>query len=115
MVTSISANISSSADSAELTVLQQRLLWLLHDRGAIAAYPMAICALASLEDHQPTPDRPKPLELLREAVTVDRVRGRRGTTGKGQSQEGAIFIRGLQITAETSHVVQNVCYSGCVP
>ena len=92
VVASMSASISGAADSAELALLQQRLLWLLRDRGALAAYPLAICTLAGLEEHRATPDRPKPLELLREAVTVARVRENPRDRHRVQGERVAVTV-----------------------
>ncbi|XP_037078987.1 LOW QUALITY PROTEIN: menin-like [Pollicipes pollicipes] len=116
VVTSISPSISGAADSMELSLLQQRLLWLLYDRGAIAAYPMAIGNLAELEEASPTPDRPKPLELLHEAVTVARERyGNRHvypyTTLGDYYYKGKQYEKALETWANASEALKHYDYS----
>ena len=42
IVSSMNPGINASLDSNEVIILQQALLWLLHDLGHLAQYPMAI-------------------------------------------------------------------------
>ncbi|XP_053575958.1 menin [Bombina bombina] len=72
MVCAINPSIDAHTDSLELLQLQQRLLWLLFDGGYLDKYPMALGNLADLEDLDPTPGRPKPLELYYKAVSSSR-------------------------------------------
>ncbi|KAK1154883.1 menin-like [Acipenser oxyrinchus oxyrinchus] len=64
MVCSINPSIDLHTDSTELLQLQQKLLWLLYDRGDLEKYPMALGSLADLEDLDPIPGRASPLSIL---------------------------------------------------
>ncbi|XP_061091323.1 menin [Conger conger] len=68
MVCAINPSVDLHTDSTELLQLQQRLLWLLYDRGDLDRYPMALGTLADLEDQDPIPGRDSPLSLHLKAV-----------------------------------------------
>ncbi|XP_058871878.1 menin [Acipenser ruthenus] len=68
MVCSINPSIDLHTDSTELLQLQQKLLWLLYDRGDLEKYPMALGSLADLEDLDPIPGRASPLSILEKAI-----------------------------------------------
>ncbi|KAK1150931.1 menin-like [Acipenser oxyrinchus oxyrinchus] len=68
MVCSINPSIDLHTDSTELLQLQQKLLWLLYDRGDLEKYPMALGSLADLEDLDPIPGRASPLSILEKPV-----------------------------------------------
>ncbi|KAL4237425.1 Menin [Mactra antiquata] len=68
LVSAANPSITASIDSVEMGSLQQELLWLLHDMGHLAKYPMALGNLADLEEICETPGRPPPLNLLTEGV-----------------------------------------------
>ncbi|KAJ8246765.1 hypothetical protein GJAV_G00255160 [Gymnothorax javanicus] len=68
MVCAINPSVDLHTDSMELLQLQQRLLWLLYDRGDLERYPMALGTLADLEDQDPIPGRETPLSLHMKAV-----------------------------------------------
>ncbi|KAI5104161.1 menin [Silurus meridionalis] len=53
MVCAINPSLDLHTDSSELLQLQQRLLWLLYERGDLDRYPMAMGTLADLEDQEP--------------------------------------------------------------
>ncbi|KAM9501843.1 menin isoform 1-T2 [Clarias gariepinus] len=53
MVCAINPSLDLHTDSSELLQLQQRLLWLLYERGDLERYPMAMGTLADLEDQEP--------------------------------------------------------------
>ncbi|XP_062850146.1 menin [Trichomycterus rosablanca] len=53
MICAINPSLDLHTDSSELLQLQQRLLWLLYDRGDLERYPMAMGTLADLEDQEP--------------------------------------------------------------
>ena len=42
MISSMNPGINASTDSEEVLLLQQALLWLMHDMNHISKYPMAI-------------------------------------------------------------------------
>uniref|UniRef100_A0A3B3T4Z3 Menin n=1 Tax=Paramormyrops kingsleyae TaxID=1676925 RepID=A0A3B3T4Z3_9TELE len=63
MVCAINPSVDLHTDSTELLQLQQRLLWLLYERGDLERYPMALGTLADLEDQDPLPGRDSPLTL----------------------------------------------------
>ena len=48
MVSSINYAITANIDSIECGTMQQRLLWMLYDRGHLRNYPMALGAFYSL-------------------------------------------------------------------
>ncbi|XP_023696145.1 menin [Paramormyrops kingsleyae] len=68
MVCAINPSVDLHTDSTELLQLQQRLLWLLYERGDLERYPMALGTLADLEDQDPLPGRDSPLTLHMKAV-----------------------------------------------
>ncbi|KPP70119.1 menin-like, partial [Scleropages formosus] len=68
MVCAINPSVDLHTDSTELLQLQQRLLWLLYERGDLERYPMALGTLADLEDQDPLPGRDSPLSLHLKAV-----------------------------------------------
>ncbi|XP_064181776.1 menin isoform X2 [Anguilla rostrata] len=70
MVCAINPSVDLHTDSTELLQLQQRLLWLLYDRGDLDRYPMALGTLADLEDQDPIPGRASPLSLHLKAVNA---------------------------------------------
>ncbi|XP_077597593.1 menin [Stigmatopora nigra] len=68
MVCAINPSLDLHTDSSELLQLQQKLLWLLYERGDLDRYPMAMGTLADLEDQDPIPGKESPLEIHRKAV-----------------------------------------------
>ncbi|CAN9509776.1 unnamed protein product [Ophioblennius macclurei] len=68
MVCAINPSLDLHTDSSELLQLQQKLLWLLYERGNLDRYPMAMGTLADLEDQDPTPGRESPLKIHLKAV-----------------------------------------------
>ncbi|KAG7465271.1 hypothetical protein MATL_G00174630 [Megalops atlanticus] len=68
MVCAINPSVDLHTDSTELLQLQQRLLWLLCERGDLDRYPMALGTLADLEDQDPMPGRESPLSIHLKAV-----------------------------------------------
>ncbi|KAF3836757.1 hypothetical protein F7725_004221 [Dissostichus mawsoni] len=68
MVCAINPSLDLHTDSSELLQLQQKLLWLLYDRGDLDRYPMAMGTLADLEDQEPIPDKESPLQIHLKAV-----------------------------------------------
>ncbi|MBN3304730.1 menin isoform X2 [Amia ocellicauda] len=73
MVCAINPSVDLHTDSTELLQLQQRLLWLLYDRGDLDRYPMALGTLADLEDLEPIPGRETPLALHEKAINSAKV------------------------------------------
>lgn len=69
MVCAINPSLDLHTDSSELLQLQQKLLWLLYDRGDLDRYPMAMGTLADLEDQDPLPGKESPLQIHLNAVT----------------------------------------------
>ncbi|XP_030266959.1 menin isoform X1 [Sparus aurata] len=69
MVCAINPSLDLHTDSSELLQLQQKLLWLLYDRGDLDRYPMAMGTLADLEDQDPILGKEDPLKIHRKAVT----------------------------------------------
>ncbi|XP_074518316.1 menin [Halichoeres trimaculatus] len=69
MVCAINPSLDLHTDSSELLQLQQKLLWLLYDRGDLDRYPMAMGTLADLEDQDPIPGKENPLQIHLNAVT----------------------------------------------
>ncbi|KAM6909075.1 LOW QUALITY PROTEIN: menin [Xenentodon cancila] len=69
MVCAINPSLDLHTDSSELLQLQQKLLWLLYDRGDLNRYPMAMGTLADLEDQDPVPGKESPLKIHLKAVT----------------------------------------------
>ncbi|XP_037538202.1 menin [Nematolebias whitei] len=69
MVCAINPSLDLHTDSSELLQLQQKLLWLLYERGDLDRYPMAMGTLADLEDQEPLPGKESPLEIHLKAVT----------------------------------------------
>ncbi|XP_029944312.1 menin [Salarias fasciatus] len=69
MVCAINPSLDLHTDSSELLQLQQKLLWLLYERGNLDRYPMAMGTLADLEDQDPTPGRESPLKIHLKAVS----------------------------------------------
>ncbi|XP_060887028.1 menin [Labrus mixtus] len=69
MVCAINPSLDLHTDSSELLQLQQKLLWLLYDRGNLDRYPMAMGTLADLEDQEPIPGKENPLKIHLQAVT----------------------------------------------
>ncbi|XP_051912964.1 menin [Hippocampus zosterae] len=68
MVCAINPSLDLHTDSSELLQLQQKLLWLLYERGDLDRYPMAMGTLADLEDQDPMPGKESPLEIHLKAV-----------------------------------------------
>ncbi|CAM9319107.1 unnamed protein product [Lampetra planeri] len=68
MVCAINPSLDLHTDSSELLQLQQKLLWLLYERGDLDRYPMALGTLADLEDQDPIPGRENPLKIHLKAV-----------------------------------------------
>ncbi|KAI4900967.1 hypothetical protein NFI96_011885, partial [Prochilodus magdalenae] len=68
MVCAINPSLDLHTDSSELLQLQQRLLWLLYDRGDLERYPMAMGTLADLEDQEPISGKADPLSIHLKAV-----------------------------------------------
>lgn len=68
MVCAINPSLDLHTDSSELLQLQQRLLWLLYDRGDLDRYPMAMGTLADLEDQEPIPGKESPYTIHLKAV-----------------------------------------------
>uniref|UniRef100_A0A8C3B4D5 Menin n=1 Tax=Cyclopterus lumpus TaxID=8103 RepID=A0A8C3B4D5_CYCLU len=69
MVCAINPSLDLHTDSSELLQLQQKLLWLLYDRGDLDRYPMAMGTLADLEDQDPIPGKENPLKIHLKAVS----------------------------------------------
>ncbi|XP_061768392.1 menin [Nerophis ophidion] len=69
MVCAINPSLDLHTDSSELLQLQQKLLWLLYDRGNLDRYPMAMGTLADLEDQEPIPGKESPIEIHLKAVS----------------------------------------------
>lgn len=69
MVCAINPSLDLHTDSSELLRLQQKLLWLLYDRGNLDKYPMAMGTLADLEDQDPIPGKENPLNIHLKAVS----------------------------------------------
>ncbi|KAK3567427.1 hypothetical protein QTP86_019846 [Hemibagrus guttatus] len=67
MVCAINPSLDLHTDSSELLQLQQRLLWLLYERGDLDRYPMAMGTLADLEDQEPL-GKGDPLSIHLKAV-----------------------------------------------
>ncbi|XP_028837994.1 menin isoform X2 [Denticeps clupeoides] len=68
MVCAINPSLDLHTDSSELLQLQQRLLWLLYERGDLERYPMAMGTLADLEDQEPIFGKENPLSIHLKAV-----------------------------------------------
>ncbi|KAM6949358.1 menin [Aplochiton taeniatus] len=68
MVCAINPSLDLHTDSSELLQLQQRLLWLLYERGDLERYPMAMGTLADLEDQEPIPGKESPFSIHLKAV-----------------------------------------------
>ncbi|XP_043101733.1 menin [Puntigrus tetrazona] len=68
MVCAINPSLDLHTDSTELLQLQQRLLWLLYDRGDLERYPMSMGTLADLEDQEPMTGKENPLSIHLKAV-----------------------------------------------
>ncbi|XP_072542972.1 menin [Salminus brasiliensis] len=68
MVCAINPSLDLHTDSSELLQLQQRLLWLLYERGDLERYPMAMGTLADLEDQEPISGKGDPLSIHLKAV-----------------------------------------------
>ncbi|KAJ3585142.1 hypothetical protein NHX12_013864 [Muraenolepis orangiensis] len=68
MVCAINPSLDLHTDSSELLQLQQKLLWLLYDRGDLERYPMAMGTLADLEDQEPIPGKESPIKIHLKAV-----------------------------------------------
>ncbi|XP_061565687.1 menin isoform X2 [Cololabis saira] len=68
MVCAINPSLDLHTDSSELLQLQQKLLWLLYERGDLSRYPMAMGTLADLEDQDPVPGKENPLKIHLKAV-----------------------------------------------
>ena len=56
LVSSINPAINANYDSIEVGGLQQELLWLLHDRGYLKQYPMALGKVIASKYSKPTVD-----------------------------------------------------------
>ncbi|XP_028988959.1 menin [Betta splendens] len=69
MVCAINPSLDLHTDSSELLQLQQKLLWLLYERGDLDRYPMAMGTLADLEDQEPIPGKENPLKIHLKAVS----------------------------------------------
>lgn len=69
MVCAINPSLDLHTDSSELLRLQQKLLWLLYERGDLDRYPMAMGTLADLEDQDPIPGKENPLKIHLKAVS----------------------------------------------
>lgn len=73
LVASINPTINQTTKSEQMEVLQQKLLWLLYDKGYLEKYPMAMCNLAELQELNPISDaKKKPLELFEEAISSNK-------------------------------------------
>ncbi|XP_029382184.1 menin isoform X2 [Echeneis naucrates] len=68
MICAINPSLDLHTDSSELLQLQQKLLWLLYERGDLDRYPMAMGTLADLEDQDPIPGKENPLQIHLKAV-----------------------------------------------
>ncbi|XP_035608835.1 menin-like [Oncorhynchus keta] len=68
MVCAINPSLDLHTDSSEMLQLQQRLLWLLYERGDLERYPMAMGTLADLEDQEPIPGKESPYAIHLKAV-----------------------------------------------
>ncbi|XP_071020630.1 menin-like [Oncorhynchus clarkii lewisi] len=68
MVCAINPSLDLHTDSSEMLQLQQRLLWLLYERGDLERYPMAMGTLADLEDQEPIPGKESPHAIHLKAV-----------------------------------------------
>ncbi|XP_076006116.1 menin [Genypterus blacodes] len=68
MVCAINPSLDLHTDSSELLQLQQKLLWLLYDKGDLDRYPMAMGTLADLEDQDPIPGKESPMDIHLKAV-----------------------------------------------
>ncbi|CAB1345078.1 unnamed protein product, partial [Coregonus sp. 'balchen'] len=68
MVCAINPSLDLHTDSSEILQLQQRLLWLLYERGDLERYPMAMGTLADLEDQEPIPGKESPHAIHLKAV-----------------------------------------------
>ncbi|XP_068611887.1 menin [Brachionichthys hirsutus] len=68
MVCAINPSLDLHTDSSELLRLQQKLLWLLYERGDLDRYPMALGTLADLEDQDPIATIENPLKIHLKAV-----------------------------------------------
>nr|XP_046175270.1 menin-like [Oncorhynchus gorbuscha]XP_046175271.1 menin-like [Oncorhynchus gorbuscha] len=68
MVCAINPSLDLHTDSSEMLQLQQRLLWLLYERGDLERYPMAMGTLADLEDQEPIPGKESPHAIHFKAV-----------------------------------------------
>ncbi|XP_038851807.1 menin isoform X2 [Salvelinus namaycush] len=68
MVCAINPSLDLHTDSSEMLQLQQRLLWLLYERGDLERYPMAMGTLADLEDQEPIPGKENPYTIHLKAV-----------------------------------------------
>ncbi|XP_068164732.1 menin [Antennarius striatus] len=69
MVCAINPSLDLHTDSSELLQLQQKLLWLLYERGDLDRYPMAMGTLADLEDQDPIATKESPLKIHLKAVS----------------------------------------------
>ncbi|XP_056156399.1 menin [Lampris incognitus] len=69
MVCAINPSLDLHTDSSELLQLQQKLLWLLYERGDLDRYPMAMGTLADLEDQDPIPGKENPHKIHLKAVS----------------------------------------------
>jgi menin len=68
MVLSINPSLSSTSVCAELSDLQQHLLWILYDREHLKNYPMGLMYLGEMEENHQTSDRPSCESLYEEAI-----------------------------------------------
>ncbi|XP_015929232.1 menin isoform X2 [Parasteatoda tepidariorum] len=68
LVSGINPSINAVSDSIEVACLQQQLLWLLYDLNHLKTYPMALGNLGDLEEINPSPGRPPPIDLFRESI-----------------------------------------------
>ncbi|XP_028284481.1 menin [Parambassis ranga] len=69
MICAINPSLDLHTDSSELLQLQQKLLWLMYERGDLERYPMAMGTLADLEDQEPIPGKENPLKIHLKAVS----------------------------------------------
>jgi menin len=72
MVLSLNPQLDQTNYSSEIADLQQKLLWILYDKGHLSTYPMSIGTLGELEENHPTSGRPTPEQLYEEAIQSSR-------------------------------------------
>ncbi|XP_015792192.1 menin [Tetranychus urticae] len=73
LVASMNPSISTASESEQLASIQQKLLWVLYDKGLLVKYPMGIGNLGDLEEVNPTPKAPKDaIGLYQEAIEINK-------------------------------------------